>query len=331
MNRFDLIRPRSLEEALAALPQSWSEERFTDRLPLAGGQDLLTELKEHLVEPTALVSLRGVEALDGLQWKANGDLILGAMTPLVRLERDERLASELRVLHEATASVASPQIRSVATVGGNLCQRPRCWYYRNEHASCLKKGGAECLAYEGLNKYNAILGAGPSWIVHPSDLAPALVALGAEVTLQGPAGARTLPLEEFFVLPADGDVRRENVLAPGELLVSVRVPAPQAGMRSVYLKARERGSFDFALSAAALCLWRDGDRIERARLVLGGVAPVPWRCERSEGLLAGERMERATWEKAAADALRDAEPLEHNGYKVPLTRGLILKALKALA
>jgi xanthine dehydrogenase YagS FAD-binding subunit len=331
MNRFDLIQPRSLAEALAALPQRWSDARFQDALPLAGGQDLLTELKEHLVEPSALVSLRGVPGLAGLEWTAEGDLVLGAMASLMSLERDERVARELPVLHQAAASVASPQIRSMATVGGNLCQRPRCWYYRNEHADCLKKGGSECLAFEGLNKYNAILGAGPSWIVHPSDLAPALVALGALVTLQGPAGVRTMPLEQFFVLPADGDVRRENVLAPGELLTSVRVPKPRAGMRSIYLKARERGSFDFALSAVALCLWHDGATVEGARLVLGGVAPTPWRCARGERLLAGQPMERGVWDRVAADCARDAEPLEHNGYKVPLTRGLVLKALRALA
>lgn len=331
MNRFDLVLPRTLPEALAALPKTWSEARVSDVLPLAGGQDLLTEMKEHLVEPSALVSLRGVEGLEGLAWTAGGDLVIGAMTRLVTLERDERLGRALPILREAATSVASPQIRSVATVGGNLCQRPRCWYYRNEHARCLKKGGSECFAYEGLNKYNAILGAGPSWIVHPSDLAPALVALGAEVTVAGPGGARTLPLEQFYVLPSEGDVRRETVLGPGELLVSVRVPAPRPGMRSTYLKARERGSFDFALSAVALCLWHDGDKIESARLVLGGVAPVPWRCARTEKLIGGQSMERATWERAAADALRDAEPLAHNGYKVPLTRGLILKALRALA
>ncbi len=331
MNRFDLIRPRTLPEALGALPKSWSEARTHDVLPLAGGQDLLTEMKEHLVEPSALVSLRDVEGLEGLTWSGGGDLVIGAMTRLVTLERDERVGRALPILRQAAASVASPQIRSLATLGGNLCQRPRCWYYRNEHARCLKKGGSECFAYEGLNKYNAILGAGPSWIVHPSDLAPALVALGAEVTLAGPAGTRTLALEDFYVLPSEGDVRRETRLAPGELLVSVRVPAQRAGMRSVYLKARERGSFDFALSAVALCLWHSGETIEAARLVLGGVAPVPWRCARTEKLLVGQAMEREIWERAAADALRDAEPLAHNGYKVPLTRGLILKALRALA
>lgn len=331
MNRFDLIRPRSLGEALAALPASWSEQRRSDVLPLAGGQDLLTEMKEHLVEPSALVSLGGVEELEGLTWSANGDLTIGAMTRLVTLERDERIGATFAVLQEAARSVASPQIRSVATVGGNLCQRPRCWYYRNEHANCLKKGGAECFAYEGLNKYNAILGAGPSWIVHPSDLAPALVALGAEVTLAGADGTRTLALADFFLLPSEGDVRRENVLAPGELLVSLRVPAPRPGMRSTYLKARERGSFDFALSAVALCLWRDGEKIEQARIVLGGVAPVPWLCPGAEQALAGQPMERAAWERGATEALRGAEPLAHNGYKVPLTRGLILKALRALA
>lgn len=331
MNRFDLIRPRSLAEAFEALPERWSAERREDALPLAGGQDLLTEMKEHLVEPRALVSLRHVEELSGLVWGADGSLTLGAMTPLVTLERDARLGAELPVLRQAAASVGSPQIRTLATVGGNLCQRPRCWYYRNEHAPCVKKGGDQCFAFFGQNKYNAILGAGPSWIVHPSDLAPALVALGAEVTLASAGGSRTLALEEFFTLPTQGDVRRENVLRPGELLVSVRVPAPRPGLRSTYLKARERGSFDFALSAVALCLWHREGQIEAARVVLGGVAPVPWRAGRSEDLLVGKPMERATWERAADASVRGAVPLAQNRYKVPLTRGLVLKALRALA
>ena len=331
MRSFDLIRPASLDQALAALPEAWSDARLRDARPLAGGQDLLTEMKEHLVEPEAVVSLRGVGGLDGLEWTSGGDLVIGSTTPLARLEDDERVGRELAVLREAAATVASPQIRSVATVGGNLCQRPRCWYYRNEHAVCLKKGGQECFAYSGLNKYNAILGGGPSYIVHPSDLAPALVALGAEAVIAGPSGTRAMPLEEFFVLPADGDVQRENVLAPNELLVSVRVPKPAEGMRSTYLKFRERGSFDFALSAVALCLWHDGSRIERARLALGGVAPIPWRCGSAEELLAGKPMARETWEAAAADCVADAQPLEHNGYKVPLTRGLVIQALRNLS
>src|SRR5262249_41944733 len=148
-------------------------------------------------------------------------------------------------------SIASPQIRSFGTLGGNLCQRPRCWYYRNEQAKCIKKGGSECFSHDGLNKYNAILGGGPSYIVHPSDLAPALVVLDAQVLLRGPGGERSLPIERFFTLPSEGSVLKENVLADDEILISVAIPAPAAPTRSTYLKFKERGSFDFALVSVA--------------------------------------------------------------------------------
>jgi xanthine dehydrogenase YagS FAD-binding subunit len=224
------------------------------------------------------------------------------------------------------------QIRSVGTVGGNLCQRPRCWYYRHEHAVCIKKGGSECFAYGGQNKYNAILGGGPSYIVHPSDLAPALVALGASVDIAGTRGTRSVELERFFTLPSEGSVLRENVLAGDEVVTAVRVPAPVGtGWRSTYLKFRERGSYDFALASVALALRMEGGTIAAARLVLGGVAPIPWRCEGAEKLLAGRKIDAETCAKAGAEALRGAEPLEYNAYKVPLAQGLVTKALQALA
>jgi xanthine dehydrogenase YagS FAD-binding subunit len=246
-----------------------------------------------------------------------------AASPLVR-ERWTAVA-------EAAESVGSPQIRNLGTVGGNLCQRPRCWYYRNVEAVCLKKGGSECFAASGLNKYNAILGGGPSYIVHPSDLAPALVALGAEVEIVGPSGARSLALERFFTLPSEGSVLKETVLATDEIVTQVRVPAPEDGVRSTYLKFRERSSYDGALAAVALALRVEEGTIRAARLCLGGVAPIPWRCASTEALLVGQPMEEATWRRAAEDALKEAAPLEQNGYKVPLAKGLILKAMKSLA
>lgn len=332
MNRFRLVRPRTLEEAIAALPDAPLPDRKREARPLAGGQDLLTELAEHLVEPPALVALDGVEGLSGIDVADDGALVIGATTTVAALAEDSRVRRGWTVLAEAARSVGSAQIRSQATVGGNLCQRPRCWYYRNEGAMCLKKGGEECLAWSsGLDRYNAILGGGPSYIVHPSDLAPALVALDATVEIAGPDGERAVPIRRFFTLPSEGDILRENVLAPNELVVRVRVPRPEAGMASTYQKFRERGSYDFALSAVALCLWTEGERIRRARLALGGVAPIPWPCERSEALAAGRPNERATWELVADDCVADADPLEQNGYKVPLTRGLVVRAFQALA
>jgi len=256
---------------------------------------------------------------------------IGALATLAALEEHEDVRARLPVLYEAARSIASPQIRSVATVGGNLCQRPRCWYYRSEHAKCIKKGGAECFSYKGENKYNAILGGGPSYIVHPSDLAPALVALDASATIRGPAGERSVPLERFFTLPSEGSILKETVLADDEVLVSISIPAPAPGMRSTYLKFRERDSFDFALVSVAVALWLEAGSVSRARLVLGGVAPIPWRSEPAERKLVGSPMDPSSWEAAGEAAMLEADPLAHNGYKVPLAQGLIHRALQSLA
>lgn len=331
MKAFRLHTPKSMEQALALLDTGRDPKQRDRTKLLAGGQDLLTEMKEHLIEPDDLVNLKGVPGLDRIEIDAAGNVAIGALTTIAALEEDAGVRDRFRILHEAAASIASPQIRSQGTVGGNLCQRPRCWYYRSELARCIKKGGSECFSYQGLNKYNAIFGGGPSYIVHPSDLAPALVAMSARAELRSSSGQRTLELEKFFTLPSEGSVVRENVLAPGEIVERVDVPAPESGMRSTYLKFKERGSYDFALASVALALWLDGKTVRRARLVLGGVAPIPWRCVSAEKLLVGRALEPATYEAAAAEALKGAEPLAHNGYKVPLAKGLIVRALEQLA
>jgi xanthine dehydrogenase YagS FAD-binding subunit len=331
MKAFTLANPSTLDQAIGILAARRERGAHGRVQVLAGGQDLLTEMKEHLAEPEVLVNLKGIGGLDRIEIDAAGALSIGALATLSALEENEGVRARFPILHEAARSIGSPQIRSVGTVGGNLCQRPRCWYYRSEHAKCLKKGGTECFSYGGLNKYNAILGGGPSYIVHPSDLAPALVALDAQVVLRGSAGERTLALERFFTLPSEGSILRENVLADDELLVRVIVPAPAPGMRSTYLKFKERGSFDFALVAVALALWPDGGKIARARLVLGGVAPVPWRCAGAETALAAKTMDESVWKAAGEAALQGAEPLGHNAYKVPLAKGLIFRALQSLS
>ena len=324
MNTFRLHNPESLDQAIALLDAP--ETKL-----LAGGQDLLTELKEHLVEPANLVNLKSIRGLDQIAFDGAGSLSIGALATIATLAEHAQIGARVPLLAQAALSIGSPQIRSIGTLGGNLCQRPRCWYYRNENARCLKKGGTKCFSYGGLNKYNAILGGGPSYIVHPSDLAPALVALGAEVELMGKRGKRTLPLEKFFTLPADGSVLRENVLTSDEVLVRVTIAAPASGMRSTYLKFKERESFDFALSAVAACLWIEGGKIRALRLVLGGVAPIPWRSESAEKIALGQPANSESFATIAAEALREAEPMEHNGYKVPLTKALIVRALSQLA
>jgi xanthine dehydrogenase YagS FAD-binding subunit len=330
MKAFKLVSPRNLDEALAALPKGRDPKAREKTRVLAGGQDLLTELKEHLAEPDVLVNLKGVGELGGIEQGPDGALAIGALTTLTDLAEHPFVREHLAVLAEAAESIASPQIRSQATVGGNLCQRPRCWYYRLEAAPCIKKGGAECFSYSGQNKYNAILGGGPSYIVHPSDLAPALIALDAEVELASPRGRRRMPLERFFTLPSEGSILRENVLEQDELVVAVHVPPQPAGLRSHYLKFKERESYDFALVSVALAVVKDGAKLGHVRLVLGGVAPIPWRAPEAEALLTGKESTPASWLAAAEEALFLAEPLEHNAFKIPLTKGLIRRAFEAL-
>lgn len=334
MKAFTLKNPATLDQAIELLSGRSKGGARGSRGKvqlLAGGQDLLTEMKEHLAEPEVLVNLKRIAGLDRIEIDASGAATIGALTTIAALEEHGGVRAKLPALAEAARSIGSPQIRSVGTVGGNLCQRPRCWYYRNEHAKCLKKGGSECFSYSGLNKYNAILGGGPSYIVHPSDLAPALVALESKAEIRGPSGQRTVDLERFFTLPSEGSVLRENVLAEDEVLLRVDVPAPAPGMRGTYLKFKERGSFDFALASVAALVWLEGGKVSKARIVLGGVAPIPWRAPDAEAALVGKTLDEASFKAAGEGAVRGAEPLGQNAYKVPLVKGLVFRALQTLA
>ncbi len=331
LNAFSMSFPKTVEEAVSELPSGRAVVEHTRARVLAGGQDLLTEMKEHLVEPRKLVNLKGVEGLDAIQETADGGFEIGALVRIAQIAAEPRFKGAFAALSEAAASVGTPQIRAAGTLGGNLCQRPRCWYYRSEETRCMKRGGTECFSFSGENKYNAILAGGPSYIVHPSDMAPALVALGAEIVIAGPKGERVLELDRFFTLPSEGSILRENVLRSEEIVTHIRVPAQPAGAVSTYVKFRERESFDFALGAVAMSLSLTDGMIQRARLCLGAVAPIPWRCLSTEEWLLGKQANLKTFRGAGEDALFEAEPLSKNQYKVPLTQGLIVKAGMALA
>jgi len=294
---------------------------------LAGGTDLLDRLKERLIRPGRVVNIKNVEGLRGI--RAGKGLEIGALTSIEAIAAHPLVREKYPVLAQAAASIATPQLRAMGTLGGNLCQRPRCWYFRGREYHCLKKGGDMCFAAEGLDKYHAIFGGGPCFIVHPSDAAPALLALGASVEIHGNKGRRTLPLQQFFVLP-ETRLQAENVLEDGELVTKVQVPEPVAGTRSIYLKAREKQSMDFALSSVAAVLQMQGKRVQRARLVLGGVAPIPWRVPAAEKALEGKALNEASIDKAAAAAVAGAEPMSQNGYKIHLTRNLVRRALLQL-
>ena len=323
MNPFRFVDAMSPEHAVSVLEADPSGAR-----PLAGGTDLMGEIKEGVVEPATLVSLGSLAVMSGVEHTADG-LTVSAMTTLAELERDEAITRDYPALAQAVASVATPQIRNVGTLGGNLCQRPRCWYYRSPLFDCRKKGGAICFAVNGSSKYHAILGGVDCYIVHPSDLAPVLVALRANATIAGPRRTRTLPLEEFFVGP-ERDIEAETVLEAGELLTRVSVPSPAPGQRSVYLKAKERRTQDFALASVAASVRVSGGVVEHASLVLGGVAPTPWRASDAENALRGVPVADVDAEAVGRLAVDGARPLRDNHFKVRLAASLVNRAIGSL-
>src|SRR5713226_8722506 len=292
MKAFEWMNATSVPEAINALKSAPTPADADDAArPIAGGQDLLTTMKDYITRPTRVVNLKGIRGLDKIEEDSKGGLRIGALVTLSQLEEHPVVRRSFPGLSEAAHSVGTPQIRNLGTVGGNLCQRPRCWYFRLEEVVCLKKGGTECYAATGENKYHAILGGGPSYIVHPSDLAPMLVALGASVSVVGAEGKRAIPLDKFFTLPSEGNLRRENVLKNDEIITEVHVPASKFAAHSTYLKFKERDSMDFAMSAVAAAVALGPNKtISEARLVLGGVAPVPWRVPKAEGYLIGKTL-----------------------------------------
>jgi xanthine dehydrogenase YagS FAD-binding subunit len=320
MRPFDYVRPESLHDAIAML------DNGNDARLLAGGTDLLTLMKHEIVVPERLIDIKRLPELDDRIGPAPEGLRIGALASLAQIEDDPLIRGEYTALAEAAALAATPQLRNMATIGGNLLQRPRCWYYRSEHVNCWLKGGTDCPAREGENQYHALFGESPCVAVHPSDPVTALVALDALVEVAGSGGTRSVPVAEFFALPTD-DRRTETTLAAGEIVTAVTLPAAPATARSTYLKAMDRKVWAFATVGVAAWLVVDDGRIGDARIALGGVAPIPWRVPDAEQVLVGEAPSDALFERAAGVALEDAVPLAKNGYKIPLLRTLIRRAL----
>jgi xanthine dehydrogenase YagS FAD-binding subunit len=289
-----------------------------------GGSDLLALVKERIVSPDVIVSLKRIQGLDRVSPEGNG-LAIGGLITLDALSRDPAVRRQYAVLAEAAESVATPQIRNVGTLAGNLCQRPWCWYYRNGFP-CFKAGGNQCFSVAGENQFHAIFGGGPSYIVHPSDTAPTLIALDASFRLAGPAGERTVAAADFFLLPKQ-NASAENVLANDEVLTSVQIPAARGGTRSVYAKVLDREAWTHAVVSAAVVLQMDGAICRDARVVLGGVAPIPWRLPEVERALTGQPITEETATKAGEIAIAGARPLAKNAYKLPLTKNLVRRTL----
>ncbi|MXY48232.1 MAG: xanthine dehydrogenase family protein subunit M [Gemmatimonadetes bacterium] len=324
MQNFSYVNATSIEQVPSLLGRSWD-----DAVVMAGGTDLVGEMKDYAAVPKRVVNLKSIEGLDYIRQDDAG-MRIGALTTLTEVLDHGAVSQDLPVLHQAVSVIASPQIRNMATLAGNILQRPRCWYYRSEDFPCLKKGGARCYAVGGVNTYHAIFGSGPSYIVHPSDAAPALMALGATVNIHGPRGANEVVLDDFFTMP-EMNIRRENILRPNEIVTEITIPKPEANSRGMFLKVRERESIDFALVSLAAQMTTVNGTCERASLVLGGVAPIPWRAVEAEDYLRGRRITEARAESAAEAAVEDAAPMPHNGYKVEIAKNLVKQAVQALA
>jgi xanthine dehydrogenase YagS FAD-binding subunit len=284
---------------------------------------------DSLAEAIAYLALEGASVHAGIAVTPTGGLRIGSLTTIAEVARHPVIRSKYPALSMAAAEVASPQLRNQGTIGGNLCQKPRCWYYRGEF-NCLRKGGDRCYAVEGENAYHCIFGGDNCFIVHPSDTAPALVALQANVVIAGPNGRRTVAVENFHMPPAV-DYRSETVLEPAEIITEIVLPPPAEGLRSSYRKVRARRAWDFALAGVALAMVFSGEQAVDSRLVLSGAAPVPWRCTGAEEVLKGRRLDQERAAMAAAAAVKNAEPMEQNEYKIALFRGLIEQQLIAIA
>jgi xanthine dehydrogenase YagS FAD-binding subunit len=320
--KFDYVRARSTRDAVRHLSSGNARVH-------AGGTDLLGCLHDGVFTADRVVSLSGLDELRGIRRTADGGFRIGTLTTIAEIAASDLLQTHYPGLAQAASEVASPQLRNQGTLGGNLCQRPRCWYYRGDF-DCAKKGGEFCYAVQGENRYHAILGGGPCFIVHPSDTAPMLLALDAVTSVTGPGGDRMVGLDEFFVLP-ETDLERETVLEPGEIVTEALLPPPAAGLRTSYRKVRERGAWDFALVSVALAVRFDGNTVGDARIAFGGVAPVPWRSREAEDAIRGRRIDADVARRAAEAATKDAVPLEQNGFKVPLLQGTVEESLLALA
>jgi xanthine dehydrogenase YagS FAD-binding subunit len=311
MPNFTFIKAKSLKEAVAHLSSKGARVH-------GGGTDLLGCLRDDIFNADKLVSISQLKDLRGIRKTKDGGIRIGALTTLTEVANDDLIKKQYSALAQGASEVGSPQIRNQGTIGGNLCQKPRCWYYRGEF-HCLRKGGDTCYAYDGENQYHCIFGGNHCYIVHPSDTAPALVALDALVRIAGPDGTRLVPPGKFHIPPGI-DVQRETILKPNEIITEILLPPPAQGLRSSYRKVRARRSWDFALAGVALALRFDGERVTRASVVLSGAAPVPWRSKEVEEVITGKPINAERAARAAEAAVKNAQPLKGNGYKIPLFR-----------
>lgn len=318
MKPFAYVNASGEKDAIAALVPERGRV-----LPIAGGMDLLGLMKDYVAQPDRLVNVKTLDRT--IRRRPDGSLRIGAAVTLTELAAHAEAARLYPALTDAAAEVGTPQIRNVGTVGGNLNQRPRCWYFRNEEFHCLKKGGSRCFAVDGENQYHAIFGEGPCHIVHPSSLAVPAIALDARFRVAGPAGEREVAAAEYYVMP-DRNLFGETVLAPNELLTHMILPAPGAAKTATY-EVRFKQSHDWPLAMASVALSMDGQTVRASRIVMGAVAPIPWRSSAAEAALAGKRISEEAAMAAADAAVTGAKPMTGNAYKVQIARTTVKRAI----
>ena len=319
MKPFAYVNAGSQQEALAAL----STATRGKILPLAGGMDLIGLMKDYVATPDVLVNVKKLPA--AITVPAQGLTTIGAAATIADVADHAALVKAYPALTDAAHGVGTTQIRNVGTVGGNLMQRPRCWYFRNEEFHCLKKGGSRCFAVEGENQYHAIFGDGPCHIVHPSSLAMPLIAYGARIKVAGPQGEREIEADKFFVMP-DRNMFGETVLEPNELVTEVVIPTSRNLSAATY-EVKFKQSHDWPIVTASVALRMASGVVDSARVVLGAVAPIPWRSPAAEQMLKGKRLDEAVAWQAAEAALADAKPMTHNGYKVQVAKTALRRAI----
>jgi len=319
---FELYQPASIDDALRLL------DKFgADALVLAGGLDSMDWLKDRLKRPKAVVDLAQIKELHGIK-EAGGGLEIGAMTPLTEVVKHPVVREKFSILMQAAELVASPQIRNQGTIGGNVSQDTRCWYYRGGW-NCYRAGGNICYADTptAINREHAIFDADRCVAVNPSDTAPALLALDAQMVIRGPKGERVVPAEEYWIGPGV-DITKMNVLEPNELLTAIRIPATMAGAQFYFEKVRDRQVWDFPLVNVAAAIKPNGANIGESRLVVNAVAAKPRRLKDVEAAIMGKPRNEETAKMAGDLAVQGAQTLKHNGYKVPLMRNLVKRAVR---
>jgi xanthine dehydrogenase YagS FAD-binding subunit len=324
MRPFEYLSPNTRTQAISLLGATWGNSEI-----VAGGTDLLALMKDDVLAPKRLINIKEIKDLHGVSSNAQG-LRIGALTTLGDLADDGNVKKNYPALAEALLEAASPQIRNLATLGGNLCQRPRCWYFRSGLGLLPKDESGKELVADGENRYHAVLGnEGPAKFVSPSTIVPILVAYGAKIRLEGPKGKRELPLEKFYVIPKS-ESEREHDLRPNEIVTEVSIP-PASDVKAAVYEIRQKEVFDWPLAVAGVALKMRGSNVESARIILGHVAPVPWPSPEAERALAGNPVTKDTAQKAAEAALANAKPLSRNAYKVKLARVAVTRAIMKAA